>query len=273
MRRIADSSTHSPAGFGAPGHPALERYAIRHAATLLPYTAAATNRSRSGRPPNSRTDVRRPAPARSVRSPAVDSRGVPGSRDRWIPKTARRHAATADSVPESATGTPPASRPRRNSSRCGLRTTRRRATPTTHGDDAELGGRCGHWPASVRQRNSRRRNSLNGRSSAWPQRSTLLRRHASARQPLARALGYIDPLLAAGIHLGLACAGVGGTRAVVLSGLGHAVAFLHVGLVGSERGRRYCRRSECQQTADGRNRRIRLLHRFSPWVIGKKVAV
>src|SRR5882762_3474887 len=96
-------------------------------------------------------------------------------------------------------------------------------------------------------------------------RSTLLRRHASARQPLTRTLGYIDPFLAAGIHLGLACAGVGGTRAVVLSGLGHTKAFLHVGLVGSERGRRYCRRSERQQAADGRNRRIRLLHRFSPW--------
>src|SRR5882757_7949617 len=98
-------------------------------------------------------------------------------------------------------------------------------------------------------------------------RSTLLRRHASARQPLARALGYIDPLLAAGIHLGLACAGVGGARAIVLSGLGHSIAFLHVGLVRSERWRAKGRRSECQQTADGRNRRIRLLHRFSPWVI------
>src|SRR5450631_144754 len=100
--------------------------------------------------------------------------------------------------------------------------------------------------------------------------STLLRRHASARQPLACALGYIDPLLAAGIHLGLACAGVGGTRAVVLSRLGHAIAFLHFGLVGGEGGGAKRRRSECQQTADGRNRRIRLLHQFSPWVTSKR---
>src|ERR1700687_4601061 len=70
---------------------------------------------------------------------------------------------------------------------------------------------------------------------------TLLRRHASARQALARALGYIDPLLAAGVHLGLAGAGVGGTRAIVLACFGHSIAFLHVGLVGCERGRRYCR--------------------------------
>src|SRR5260370_245254 len=63
----------------------------------------------------------------------------------------------------------------------------------------------------------------------------LLRRQASARQALARALGHIDPLLAAGIRLRLAGTGVGGTRAVVLSGLGHPIALLHL-RIAEQRG-------------------------------------
>src|SRR5882757_2246913 len=93
----------------------------------------------------------------------------------------------------------------------------------------------------------------------------LFGRQTSARQSLAGALGQRNPLLTAGIRLGLPRAGVGRARAVVLAGLGDSIAFLEIGFVGSERRRSECRRSQCQQTADRRDGRIGLLHRFSPW--------
>ena len=203
------------------------------------------------------------APARCARRAASASRGARGPAGRWSPATGRRRAATADSRRGSGRAPRAPDRRRRNSFRCGLRTRHRRALCEHLPRRAARAGRCRRRRADVTfmQVEDARPAAIGDPAARSTNAATAYFGAAVlppifSHVPLATYFHSVGSLSTLAPWRG---ARVLGGAAVVLAGLGDAVAFFRAflrrdGLRGDERGeaeRRRGRRRRLESWLDG----------------------